>query len=224
MKLPEELRPRGEDYKVFTPGIDLPSWFQDDLKSIDDKLFLVYHPYKVLWDDIINQYEGNLDDPRFTIHKEHGTLNFGFVLTDGQGYPTPDNTWHVWRLCIPHGWAHVIQVQDNHEEYLKLLVKRLHLQARFTDRYGFKAWGHHMDDEAEEQREKKQLDQEDLFGAFQKENDWLLKRAQENYMSGKIAPTNPQKQSIISYPGQVNRTATSRPLDDEEGGLYVPKN
>ena len=99
MKLPEKSRPRGLHHKRFTAGVDLPSWFSDNLKSIDRNLYLVWHPFRVIYDDIINQYEGALDDPRFCIHLEHGQENWGFVMTDGNGAPIPECKWHVWRHC-----------------------------------------------------------------------------------------------------------------------------
>ena len=45
----------------------------------------------------------------------------------------------------------------------------------------------------------------------------------ENFDRGVVAPTNPEKETIVSYGGQTNRSKIVRPLDDEEGGLIVPE-
>lgn len=202
-------------------GVDIPSWFFHGLRAIDKDFYLIKHSFRVLWDDIINEYEGPLDDPRYCINKNHGTINFGFVLTDNTGKPLEDGSFHLWRYCWPHGWAHIIKIEDTHEKYLRLLLKRLYLQAKITDKYGFKAYSRKRRDEEEEEDLIKQKDKDSLFQAFQEENDWLLRKAKENYLSGKIAPTNPTKETIVSYPNQTNRTKTLRPLEDHEGGLVV---
>jgi hypothetical protein len=79
-----------------------------------------------------------------------------------------------------------------------------------------------MDEEAEEIQEKKQSDAEYLNQAVQEENAWLLRRAMDNFDRGVTKPTNPEKEQIISYPGQSHRSRVSRPITDEEGGLVVP--
>ena len=200
-------------------GRDLPSWFMDDLKSIDEKLYIVYHPFEVIWDDMINQYEGELEDPRFTIHREYGQEVWGFVTTNGRGEPTPEGAWHVWRLCEPHGWAHVVRVENKAAPYLRLLVNRLHIQARFRDRYGDIAWNRNTRDEQDIAQQQAQDAEQEMFEAVQEENSWLTKNAMDNMARGKVAPSNPTMSKIISYPGQTNHTATSRPLDDEDVGL-----
>jgi len=219
MRLPEALRPSNSSYKEFTAGIDLPSWFQDDLKSIDSKLYIIWHPFRVMWDDIMNQYEGLLEDPRFFIHREHGEENWGFVLTDGKGTPLPEYAWHVWRFCEPHGWAHIVKIEDRSSEYLSLLTKRLNMQARFRDTYGDIAWNRHARDEQEEGHIKAQDAHQEMFDAVQDENRWLTKNAMENMERGVTAPTNPTVSQIISYPGQKNRGTMERPLRDEDVGL-----
>jgi hypothetical protein len=191
----------------------------DDLKAIDEKLYLVYHPFAMIWDDMMNQYEGELEDPRFTIHREHGEECWGFVTTDGDGAPIPEGAWHVWRLCDPHGWAHVVRVDSKHDQYLSLMINRLHIQARFRDRYGDIAWNRNTRDEQELDQIKRQEAQQEAFEAVQAENDWLLKNARDNMARGKVAPTNPTIEKIVSYGGQKNHTATSRPLDDSDVGL-----
>jgi len=219
--LPTIFRPGGAR-KEFTPGLDLPSWFHDSLKLIDKNLYIVYHPHRLMWDSIINQTTGELEDPRFCIHHEHGEEQWGFVLTDANGSPIPENAWHIWRLCVPHGWAHVVKIEDHHGKYLRLLVNRLHLQASYSDKYGASQYNRLLDQQTQEERKKEQDDKHDLFNATNEENDWLLKRAMENFESGHVAPTNPTTESIISYPGQINRSKIVRPMTDEEGGLYIP--
>jgi len=191
----------------------------DDLKSLDTKLYIVYHPFAMIWDDMMNQYEGELEDPRFTIHREHGEEVWGFVTTKGDGSPIPECAWHVWRLCEPHGWAHIVRIEDKAEPYLKLLVNRLHIQAEFRNKYGHIAWNRNTRFEDEEAQIKAQDDYQESFEAVQKENSWLTKNARENMSRGVTAPTNPTVEKIVSYAGQKNRTATSRPLRDEDVGL-----
>ncbi len=219
MKLPRTLRPSDSKYKECLPGKDLPSWFMDDLKSIDERLYIVFHPFATIWDDIMNQYEGELEDPRFTIHREHGEEVWGFVTMYGDGAPIPEGAWHVWRLCEPHGWAHVVRVDSKEGEYLKLLVNRLHVQARFRDRYGDIAWNRNMRDEQDVTQQTAQAAKHEMFEAVQEENSWLTKNAMENMKSGRVAPTNPTISKVISYSGQKNHTATERPLMDEDVGL-----
>ena len=219
MKLPSTLRPSNSEYRECLPGKDLPSWFMDDLKAIDNKLHIVYHPFAMIWDDMMNQYEGQLEDPRFTIHREHGEEVWGFVTTDGDGAPIPEGAWHVWRLCEPHGWAHVVRVDSKNGEYLHLMINRLHIQARFRDRYGDIAWNRNTRDEDEEAQRKAQAAKQEMFEAVQEENSWLTRNARDNMARGVTAPTNPMVEKVVSYGGQKNHTATSRPLDDTDVGL-----
>jgi hypothetical protein len=201
------------------PGKDLPSWFMDDLKSIDEKLYIVYHPFAVIWDDLINQYEGELEDPRFSIHREHGEEVWGFVTTFGDGSPIPEGAWHVWRLAEPHGWAHIVRIDSKHGEYLHLLVDRLHVQAQFRDRYGDIAWNRNTRDEQETAQKEAQDAKQEMFEAVQEENAWLTRNARDNMSRGVTAPTNPVKETITSYAGQTKHSRTSRPLDDVDVGL-----
>ncbi len=222
--LPETLRPRGVFHREFIPGLDLPSWFYYDLKAIDGKLHIIYHPYRVMWDDIINQYEGPLDDSRFSIHYEHGQENWGFVLKQsGSDAPIEEASWHVWRLCEPYGWAHIVKIEAREGKYLELLTSRLNLQARFTDKYGHHAWNRKTEADTSEMQEKAQDDKDDMMDAVMKENEWLTKKARENFQRGQTAPTNPQISKIISYPGQKNKSRTVRALSDTEGGLVIPE-
>lgn len=219
MRLPSMSRPYRSTYREFIPGIDLPSWFQDDLKAIDSRLYLIWHPYRVMWDNMMNQYEGDAENPRFTIHREHGEENWGFVLTDGKGTPLPEHAWHLWRFCEPHGWAHIVKIEDKSSEYLSLLRNRLHIQARFRDTYGDFAWNKNIKEEQDEAQIKAQDAHQEMFDAVQDENKWLTRNAMANMERGVTKPTNPTTGQIISYPGQVNRGTIVRPLEDDDVGL-----
>lgn len=224
VRLPNHFRPGGS-YKEFTPGLDLPSWFFYELRGIDRNFYFVFHPYKVMWDNIINQWEGPIEDPRFTIHYEYGHLNFGFVLKDRLGGPQADNTWHLWRWCYDAGGvAHILKIEDKDPQYLRLVLRRIALQARITDRYGFRAWGRKLGDEQDEANERMMKDRDALFQAVQEENSWLTKRAMENFGRGMTAPTRPTKDIIMSGKGITNKTKIQREITDKEGGLYVPEN
>ncbi len=219
MRLPSMSRPYRSSYREFRPGIDLPAWFQDDLKAIDSKLYLIWHPYRVMWDNLMNQYEGDAENPRFTIHREHGEENWGFVLTDGKGSPLPEFSWHVWRIAEPHGWSHIVKIEDKSSEYLSLLTSRLYIQARFRDTYGDFAWNKNIKEEQDEAHIKAQDAHQEMFDAVQDENKWLTRNAMDNMERGNTAPTNPTVGQIISYPGQKNRGTIVRPLEDDDVGL-----
>jgi hypothetical protein len=172
-----------------------------------------------MWDNIMNQYEGELEDPRFTIHREYGEENWGFVLTDGDKAPIPEHAWHVWRLCDPHGYAHIVKIEDKHPMYLGLLTKRLHMQAAFKDRYGDIAWNRQIQ-EGQEGEQAKAIDaKQEMFEAVQDENKWLTRNAMENFSRNKVKPTNPKTGQIISYPGQKDRSTIERPLEDDDVDL-----
>jgi hypothetical protein len=192
------------------------------LRQIDAGLYPVWHEYRTLWDSIINRDAGELEDPRYVVNRAYGALNFGYVLTDGEGAPIYEGRWHIWRWCDPHGLAHIVPLLSTEPEYLELIIKRLHLQAQWTNMYGFRSYNKLMDSVAEEHRTQMMKDRQALFEATQDENKWLMNRAMDNFASGRTAPTNPEKDSIISFPGQTNHSRTIRPLDDEEGGLIVP--
>jgi len=222
LHLPKKFRP-DRPYRRCALGIDLPREFIEDIQSIDPDLYPVFHPYRVLWDIIINEDSGELEDPRYTVNHEYGEMNFGFVLTDGTGKPLEDGSWHIWRWCYPHGVAHIIKLESLEPDYLRLVVKRLFIQAQWTNKYGFRSYNRLLDKVREEDRTQLMKDRQALFDATQEENRWLMKRAIDNAASGNINPTNPTKDSIISYPGQSNRSRIVRPLDDKEGGLYIPE-
>ena len=208
--------------KTFTPGVDLPAWFYYNLKSIDENFCFIYHPYDVLWDDIINEYSGSLEDPRFSIHKEAGEVVFGFILTNNVGNPKPDGKWHLWRWSDnAPGFAHIVKVDSKDPNYLMLLLSRIYLQAVYNNK-GNKAWRDKLMQDADAKEEKALKDREDKFKDVQNENSWLLKAAKDNMERGNIKPTNPQHGQIISYPGQKNRSTIRRPVTDEEAKLIIP--
>jgi hypothetical protein len=173
----------------------------------------------MIWDDMMNQYSGELEDPRFTIHQEHGEECWGFVTTYGDGAPIPEGAWHVWRLCEPYGWAHVVRVESKDGEYLQVMVDRLHTQAKFRERYGDIAWNRQIDTEQTLAQEARQDAHQEGFEAAQEENAWLTRNARDNFARGITAPSNPQKETIISYAGQKHRSRLSRPLEDADVGL-----
>ena len=201
-------------------GIRVPAWFRNEIKGIDRELHLVYHPFRVLYDDVINGYNGSSEDPRFNIHMEHGHEVWGFVLTTSAGAPIPEHKYHIWRRQWPHGYCHVIRLDSLDEGHLSLLLSRLHLQANIASS---KKYQRKLAEEAEEKRIKDQKATQDMMDDVQEENKWLLKKALENADRGIVNPTNPTKDQIISYPGQGNRSRIIRPLDDTEGGLIIPE-
>lgn len=220
--LPDKYRPKGLHFRDFRPGHDLPYQFHLDIKAIDPKLYFVWHPYQVLYDMIMNQYTGSMEDPRFVIEEQYGQEVWGWITTDAKGKPIVDEHWHIWRLCDPYGWAHVCNIASDHPDYLKLLVNRLHLQATIQAKEGDLAYSRKMREEEESAREKKQQEEAELLDAVQKENSWLLRRAMDNFESGKVAPTKPTKEIITSYRGQENKGRIEREITDEEGGLILP--
>lgn len=217
MELPKKWRHENLRYRKLNPGVDLPAWFVENIRAIDDNLYFVWHPHRFLYDDIMNQYTGSMEDPRFTI----GPDTWGFCPTDGDGAPLPENRWHCWRLCDT-GWAHIFDVRSKEPSYLKKICDRLYVQAKLTAKYGPQAYIQYMKEEREKQQEKDLADRDQLFEDVQKENSWLMNKAMENFKSGVTAPTNPTRDSIYSYPGQVKRSKGVVPISDEEGGLILP--
>lgn len=221
LALPEKGRPRGVRYKKCELGVDLPAGFIHRLRSIDPDFHVVFHRYNVLWDSILNEYSGSLDDPRYQIKYEYGELNFGFVLTDGQGAPLPDGSWHLWRWCSPHGWGHIVNIDSKDPEYLNFLVERIWLQAQYNDRFG-RGYQRKLEEADLERRDKLMTDRVDLMNEIGKANSGMFNRAAENMARGVTAPTAPTKQIITSYRGQKNKSAIVRPITDREGGLCLP--
>jgi hypothetical protein len=200
----------------------VPRWFIDELRTIDPDLHLVWHEWQVTYDDFMTQYSGDLDDPRFTIHEEHGQEIWGWILTDGENTPLPDGSWHIWRLCDV-GWAHVTKLDSrSNPQYLRHILKRLHLQAVLSLK-GRREYRKLLEEEQEAQMEKSQRDAAQLFDDVQTENKKLMDTVKENFEWGRVKPTRPKKETITSYRGQTNRSRMVRDLDDEEGGLIIPE-
>lgn len=226
IKLPKRGRPLCVRYKECELGLDLPAQFMYDLRGVDDNLYPIFHRYQILWDSMVNSYLGELDDPRYPIAENSfrlGELVMGHVLTNGKGIPTPDGHWHIWRWCEPaRAWAHVINVDSTDELYLRLLVKRLWLQAKFNDKFGFRGYQRMMEEADLEQRAKLQDEKQDLMKEINKANSGMMSRAMSNFEYGRTAPTNPMHESVMSYPGQKNKSKVVRPMTDEEGGFVLP--
>lgn len=213
-------------------GLDVPSVFFDNLKGIDENLYLVWHQYQVLWDNFINRDEGMLEDPRYTINVEHGHLNFGHVLINRHGVPLLEQTqydkewrpnnygaWHVWRCCKPAGaWAHILRLESTEGDYLSLVASRLNAQARWSDRYGAKSYNRMLETMKEDEREQMMKDKAEMMSAFQTENKWFMKKAMSNFESGVIRPSNPQKEIITN----LSNKKIVRPITDKEAGLWTP--
>ena len=226
IRLPKKGRPLGVRYRECELGLDLPAEFIANLRGLDSQLYPVFHPYRILWDDMVNTYLGPIDDPRYPmVENSHrmGQLVMGHVLSDGAGNPTPDGTWHIWRWCEPAtAWAHIINIDSRDRQYLNLLVERLWLQDQYNNKYGHRGYQRMMEEADLAQRAKIQDDKQALMDDISKANSAMLSRVRENYMSGKVDATNPQHESIISYPGQGNKSRIVRPLEDREGGLVLP--
>ena len=207
------------------PGLDLPCWFVDGIKGIDDNLHFVWHPFKVLYDDIINADTGSMEDPRFHIGRYPGTGEqeiWGHPLKNRDGSPAPDNAWHIWRLCRPHGWAHVLRLDQTSEPFLKFCLARLYLADQIVSKYGHRAWNMYQREEQALARQHKIDDVNQLLMDTTKENKWLMQQAMQNLERGVINPTNPTKDVITGYAGQTNHSRIERPITDREGGLVLP--
>jgi hypothetical protein len=228
VKLPDIHRPRNVWYKRCALGIDLSASFVHNLWSLDENLFPVWHQYEILWDEITNQYsEGRIIEYRY------GHLNFGFVPKNKDGSPKEDPNsptgtgWHIWELCPDRGWGHVCKLESTDGEYLKLVLNRLYTKTRHDNKYGrvgSQSYQKLLDQLNEEQREREQEELRERMDAINEENAWLAKRAMDNFERGNTKPTNPQHETIISYPGQGNRSRIIRPLQDEdrESGIIIP--
>ena len=221
-KLPYTLRPRTDSYRTLQLGLDVPSYFFEGLKQIDDNLCLVWHEHSVLWEDIINEYSGSLLEPRYQITQNGAHLDFGFVFKQPDNSPIYDKNWHVWRLNPIAGWCHIVKLESREQEYLNLVLGRLHTQAKWTDKYGFKSYHRLLEETQQEERDQLKRDREALMMDTQAENSWLMRKARDNASRGVYQSTNPQKEQIMSYAGQTHRSRVSRPITDEEGGLILP--
>lgn len=219
LELPMRFRPN-VPYKRCVPGIDLPRWFINDIKAIDANIWPIWHEWRILWDDTINQDEGPADNPRFKIHGRDGELVMGYVLTDRGNRPIPEKKWHLWRLS-QYGWNHIFNVDADRGYYLTRLVDHLYLQALITAK-GKRAWSRHLQEKEIQEMERQQKEAAERHENIQLENKWLLKKGLEAAERGHINPTNPTKDIIYSYKGQGNRSRIERPLTDREGGIWLP--
>lgn len=220
LSLPKIHRP-DKPYRKCELGIDLPATFIDDLRAIDTHLYPVWHQYKTLWDSpVTNEYSEGRE-----IHYAYGHLNFGFVPRNKDGAPVEEGAWHIWELCPDRGWGHVCKLESNDTGYLRIFLRRLNAQLKWHEKYGkigMNSYQKHLDELDEQQREKMMKERQEMMNAIQEENEWFLNAAKQNYLRGKVKPTNPTKSQIISYPGQSNKSRIERPITDEEGGLIVP--
>lgn len=222
--LPREYRP-GLRVRELEPGLHLPCWFVDGIKSIDENLHFVWHPYKILYDDIVNADVGSLEDPRYYIGRYPGFGEqeiWGYPLRNRDGSPARDEAWHIWRLCRPYGWAHILRIDDTHERWLKFCLDRLYLADQISSRYGHRAWNLYQREEQLVARQNKIDDLNGLLMDTTKENKWLLNQAMDSFHRKMVAPTAPTRDVIASYPGQSDHSRITRPLTDKEGGLVVP--
>ena len=220
VRLPLRFRPHCFNRRKVERGLDLPSSFIDSLRQIDSGFYPIFHKYRVLWDSIINCDYGQIEESRYQINCDFGELNFGFVLTNGKGYPLEDGTFHIWRLCET-GWAHILKLESTEGEYLNLVLHRLNLQAEHTNKYGFRSYNRLLESLREEDQLKLQRERQALFQATQDENAWLMKRVADNFGSGVTKPTHPHKDVIVSYKDQSNRSRLRVPLSDEDAGIKV---
>ena len=224
VKLPAVSRPRNVYYKPCALGVDLPAWFVIELQGIDSKLYPIYHKFNTLYEHTVaNDYEGELADPRYAINSKYGQLNMGFLPTDGSGAPQLEGRWHVWRLCDPHGWAHVFCCQSRDTIYLQRFLRLLYLQGQYNDKYRGRGYSKMLEELDLAKRTKLQDEKREAFAGLQDANQALVTRAKQNYLSGLYNKPPPKKDIICSYPGQVNRSKITRDLDetDKESGIVL---
>lgn len=222
--VPKEFRP-GLRLRELQPGLDLPCWFVDGIKGIDENLHFIWHPYKVLYDDILNADTGSLEDPRYYIGRYPGLGEqeiWGHPLKNRDDSPALDQAWHLWRLCRPYGWAHVLRIDETHDRWLKFCLSRLYLADQISSKYGHRAWNTYQREEQLVARQNKIDDLNELLMDTTKENKWLLNQAMESFHRKQIAATSPTRDVITSYAQQSNHSRITRPLTDKEGGLVVP--
>lgn len=221
--LPKDLRPSNLQHRVLAPGIDIPAGFIADIKAIDEGLHFVYHPYRIQYDDITNNYYGPLDNPRWVIGEQYGKEVWGWVLTDNVGTPIPDETWHIWSLARDYGWSHVSNIASQEPEHLNRIINRLGREKLYRAQYGAVKWARKLREDSEAFEQAKQNERHNLFGDIQKANKTAMKTVMENLERGIVNPTRPTKDIISSYAGQGNRSKITREITDREGGLIVPE-
>ena len=219
--LPRDFRPEGLFTKTLVPGLHLPADFINAIKGIDENLHFVFHHHRVQYDDLMNQYYGRLEDPRWTIHAEHGVETWGWIMTMPDGSPIPDMTWHLWQLKRDWGWSHVANIPSTEPEYLNTIVSRLGREKLFKAKHGSLAWNQQMRKEEEDRVARAQDAKDQKFQDLQRENSWLTRKAMENLERGITRPTRPEKEIIMSGAGISNRSKIIRPITDKEGGLIT---
>lgn len=223
LKLPEEHRPTGVYYRKCGLGVDLPASFISELRGLDEHLYPVFHQHQLLWDNIINNYSGQIEDSRYTIESKYGELNFGFVLTDGTGRPRDDGHWHIWRLCRGYGWAHVVKLESSYDQiYLNLVVKQLYLQDQYNRKFRGRGYSKMLEDMDVQRRHKMIEDQRGLQNDIMKTNKSIMGRVMDNFSRKITAPTRPKKDIIVSGAGISKRSKITREITDREGGLILP--
>lgn len=203
------------------PGLDFPSWFLDGIKGLDEKLYLVWHPYRVLWDNMMNQYHGELENPRFIIGRDYrfGEQEiWGYVLTNNKGNPIPENKWHLWRHCPPHGWAHVAPIDEHTPVYLRFCLDKLNTYCEIQNKHGDLGLAQFIRFEQEELQKSKRRETETQMMDKISYNKNIFRRAYENYMNGIVDRPDPEKEVITSYASQKNKAKIVRKVTDEEGG------
>ena len=221
--LPYHFRPRNLNHRVLVPGIHLPAEFIQDIKGIDETLVFVWHPFEVLYEDnVMNEYYGKLDDPRWHIQEFSGQEIWGYPLTLPDGSPKPDETWHIWQFNCLSGYNHVSNIASTEPEHLYRIVNRLGREKLFRARYGAMEWNHRLRLDDEEREAKLQDAKDQQFRDIQGENKWLTRKAMENLERGITAPSRPTRDIITSFAGQGNRSKITREITDREGGLVLP--
>lgn len=222
--LPKDYRPSGLQHKKLEPGLHLPAGFIWELQSINKNLHVVWHPFEVLYEDLVmNTYTGQAADPRWNIHEFSGQEIWGYPLTLPDGSPKPDETWHIWHLNHDGGgWNHVSNIASVLPSHLNRIINRLGREKIYKAKYGAIDWMHKLRDDQEAFELAKQSEKDNLFKDISSANSGMMRRVMENYASGITAPTRPTKDIITSFAGQTNRSKITRDLTDREGGLIVP--
>ena len=215
--LPNRYRPIGLPHREFKAGDDLPAKFHYELKALDPDLYCVWHPFKTLYDDVMNAYYGSLDDPRYQIAESFGQEVWGYVTTNGEGDPLYDENWHIWR-CGSVGWSHICNIASKEPKHLNKVLESIWEQ-KLVERYGRKAILRIKEAKQEAEMEKETARRANAFKDLQKENKGMMNQVVENFSRGHIAPTGQTVETITSYAGQGNRSRLSRPSTDEDGGL-----
>ena len=215
--LPKAFRPECLPHREFLAGYDLPAGWHYHLKALDPDLYCVWHPYRCLFEDVINNYYGSLDDPRYEIKEAFGQEVWGWPMTDNMGSPIPDKSWHVWRKH-QYGYSHIIKIESKEPKYLDKVLESIWEQ-KLVERYGRKVVMRMKEAKAEAEAEKKAQQQAQAFDDLQKENKSAFKKVMENFERGITAQTGQTVDVITSYSGQTNRSRITRPSTDEDGGI-----